>query len=75
MVNRAQILDDSFNLAKASLLTYDTVFNLINYIQNESEYIPWDTFLSGISYILVMLRKTPAYEVFKVYKKLSIFLL
>ena len=51
VINRAQILDDAFNLAKAGQLDYDTVLGLTSYLAKETEYIPWAAALSGLSYI------------------------
>ena len=67
VINRAQILDDAFNLAKAGQLDYDTVLGLTSYLAKETEYIPWAAALSGLSYISRMLKRSPAYGDFKRY--------
>lgn len=40
-LNRAQLVDDSFSLAQAELISYDTAFRVIEYLQQETDYIPW----------------------------------
>ena len=40
VINRAQIMDDSFNLANSGQLDYETGFNLTRYLQWETEYVP-----------------------------------
>ena len=39
--NRAQLLDDSFNLASVEHLGYDVFLNLTRYLLQEKEYVPW----------------------------------
>lgn len=66
VVNRAQLLDDSLNLARASLLPYDTAFNVTQFLKNDDEYIPWETFLNNFHYILTMFLRSPSFGLFKV---------
>lgn len=40
-VNRAQLMDDALNLARASELPYDVAFNLTAYLRDEEEYLPY----------------------------------
>lgn len=40
-LNRAQLIDDSFHLARAGLLGFDTTFGIMNYLEKETDYIPW----------------------------------
>lgn len=39
--NRAQLIDDAYNLAKGDRIDYDILFNLMNYLWQEIDYIPW----------------------------------
>lgn len=41
VVNRAQLVDDSFSLADADYMTYSIPFGILNYLVNETDYIPW----------------------------------
>ena len=50
-LNRAQLIDDSMNLARAGLLPYNVALDLINYIKLEHEYIPWDSALTNLYYL------------------------
>ena len=65
VINRAQLLDDAFNLAKSGMLDYETALSLTSYLSKETEYIPWSAALSGLSYVNKMLKRTPAYGDFK----------
>ena len=65
-VNRAQLLDDSLNLARATLLPYDLAFSVTQYLKDDDEYLPWESFLNAFSYISTMLLRSPSYGLFKV---------
>ena len=54
--DRANLLDDAFNLARAGLLDYDVALGLTEYLHKETEHIPWDSAASGFSYISSMFR-------------------
>jgi aminopeptidase N len=41
LLNRAQLLDDSFHLARAKQLTYDIFMHIFSYLKHETDYIPW----------------------------------
>ena len=66
VINRAQIMDDALNLAKAGQLDYETVFNLTRYLQWETEYVPWEAALSSFTYISSMMSRTSGYGLLKV---------
>ncbi|PNF37827.1 hypothetical protein B7P43_G09236 [Cryptotermes secundus] len=67
IINRAQLLDDSLNLARAGILDYGTALNVTRYLANELEYLPWKAALNALGYIESMLVKTGNYDKFKVY--------
>lgn len=52
VLNRAQIVDDVFSLARAGEMNYSEAFNLMNYLYNETEYFPWYSALNGFDYLL-----------------------
>ncbi|CAH1780259.1 unnamed protein product [Owenia fusiformis] len=65
--NRAQLVDDSFNLAKAGQLDYVIALRTTEYLKNEREYIPWAAALTGLTEVETMLRYTEAYTEFREY--------
>lgn len=67
IINRAQLLDDSLNLARAGILDYATALHVTRYLANELEYLPWKAALNALGYIESMLVKTGNYDKFKVY--------
>lgn len=56
-LNRAQIIDDSFNLARAGQLDYETPLNLIEHLGQETQYIPLKAALNNLDYIDLMFRQ------------------
>lgn len=51
VLNRAQLIDDAFNLARANKLSYKIPFRLIEYLKVETDYIPWMTTMNALSHI------------------------
>ncbi|XP_050699396.1 aminopeptidase N-like isoform X2 [Eriocheir sinensis] len=65
--NRAQIIDDAFNLARAGRLSYATVLDLMSYLAKEKEYVPWRATFANIRYLYSMFHRDPAYGALKNY--------
>ena len=57
-LNRAQLLDDSYNLARAGQLNYSYPLYLSQYIQHEDEYVPFKAFLMSLDYVDKMFRES-----------------
>lgn len=52
VLNRAQIVDDLFNLARAGIVQYETAVDIITYIKAEKSYIPWlAAFNNGLTFL------------------------
>lgn len=58
VLNRAQLIDDSLNLARAGFLDYSTALDLSTYLQNEEDAIPWYTAIDCLSYIVERMRRS-----------------
>lgn len=65
--NRAQILDDIFELARSAVIDYRFAMEATKYLKSERDYLPWDTVLMSFSYIDDMLQRTPLYGEWKGY--------
>ncbi len=50
-VNRAQLLDDSFNLGRAEIINQTVFLEISKYLKDELDYIPWAAASDGFSYI------------------------
>ncbi|XP_063609325.1 aminopeptidase N-like [Penaeus indicus] len=55
VINRAQIIDDAMNLARAGQLSYETALHILSYLKNETEYLPWSAALNSLDYLDSML--------------------
>jgi aminopeptidase N len=51
VLNRAQIVDDLFNFARAGLLDYTFALDIVDYVQNEKSYIPWVSTFNGLGHL------------------------
>ncbi len=52
--NRAQIMDDYLNLARANLTSYVTAMELTRYLKHERDYAPWTAASVALDYIDIM---------------------
>jgi len=67
VLNRAQIIDDAFNLALANRLDYTFVLGLTKYLKNEHDVVPWYSAKNGFAYLLQRMRRYPdGYKYLKV---------
>lgn len=51
-INRAQLIDDAMNLAKAGILPYGTAFNVTDYLLTETDYFPWYSAFRDFRFLL-----------------------
>lgn len=56
-LNRASLLDDAFNLARADYLDYETPLRLYKYLTRETRYVPWLSAVQAIDYLDSKLRE------------------
>nr|XP_053651337.1 aminopeptidase N-like isoform X1 [Cherax quadricarinatus] len=66
-INRAQIIDDAMNLARADQVAYDTALEVYNYLGQETEYVPWATAINNLAYLKDMFSRTGGYGALKNY--------
>lgn len=65
-INRAQLIDDALNLARAGKLDYNIAFDVTSYLAHETEYLPWKAAFNALNYLDDMLIKTQGYDKFRV---------
>lgn len=65
--NRAGLIDDALNLARARLLGYPVALNMTTYLEKEKDYVPWQAFMNALEFINGMLDSTESYGNFKKY--------
>nr|CAD7588111.1 unnamed protein product [Timema genevievae] len=64
-INRAHLLDDVLDFARAGQLDYPVALDLTNYLYREDHYLPWKAALSNLGYISRMIRSTDSGDKFK----------
>ncbi|KAF2901175.1 hypothetical protein ILUMI_05010 [Ignelater luminosus] len=67
VVNRAQLIDDAFNLAKWDYILFEIPLNLSKYLTRETHYLPLASFLGNISSFKSALTFTDTYRNFQNY--------
>ncbi|XP_017884091.1 aminopeptidase N-like [Ceratina calcarata] len=66
-VNRAQMIDDAFNLARTESLNYTLALNVTLYLTHETDYIPWQPAFRHLGFLQNLLRTSNKYYTFKRY--------
>lgn len=66
-INRAQLIDDALNLARAGKLDYATALDVTSYLAHETEYLPWKAAFTAMHYLDDMLIRMSSYDKFRVY--------
>ncbi|XP_039989347.1 aminopeptidase N-like [Xiphias gladius] len=61
VINRAQLLDDAFNLARAKIIPTLLALNTTKYLHNEREYMPWESALSNLDFFYLMFDRSEVY--------------
>jgi len=66
-INRAQLIDDAMDLARAGQLSYEVALGVYGYLGNEAEYVPWAAAVNNLGYLEGMLKRTAGYGALKDY--------
>uniref|UniRef100_A0A8C4DRB5 Aminopeptidase n=1 Tax=Dicentrarchus labrax TaxID=13489 RepID=A0A8C4DRB5_DICLA len=69
VINRAQLVDDAFNLARAQLVPTTLALRTTSYLSAETEYMPWQSALDNLNYYYLMLDCTEVYQPMQDYIK------
>uniref|UniRef100_A0A672QLR6 Aminopeptidase n=1 Tax=Sinocyclocheilus grahami TaxID=75366 RepID=A0A672QLR6_SINGR len=69
VVNRTQILDDAFNLARASIINITLALRTTKYLLHEQEYIPWEAALHDLNYFFQLFDRSEVYGAMQAYLK------
>ncbi|KAK2705039.1 hypothetical protein QYM36_017171 [Artemia franciscana] len=67
IMTRSQLIDDAMNLAKDGHLTYDSALGMTKFLENELEWMPWETFDNNLPFLDNLLGSRLAYGDFKLY--------
>ncbi|KAB5558961.1 hypothetical protein PHYPO_G00023220 [Pangasianodon hypophthalmus] len=67
VINRAQILDDAFTLARASIINVTLALRTTKYLSMEREYIPWEAALRSLSSLFEVFDRNEVYGPMQTY--------
>ncbi|XP_054476640.1 aminopeptidase N-like isoform X1 [Anoplopoma fimbria] len=61
VINRAQLVDDAFNLARAKIIRTELALNTTKYLSVERDYMPWESALSNLDFFYLMFDRSEVY--------------
>uniref|UniRef100_A0A8C0L135 Aminopeptidase n=1 Tax=Canis lupus dingo TaxID=286419 RepID=A0A8C0L135_CANLU len=67
VINRAQVIHDTFDLASAQIVPVTLALNSTLFLNQETEYMPWEAALSSLSYFKLMFDRSEVYGPMKNY--------
>uniref|UniRef100_A0A3B5MA29 Alanyl (membrane) aminopeptidase b, tandem duplicate 1 n=1 Tax=Xiphophorus couchianus TaxID=32473 RepID=A0A3B5MA29_9TELE len=66
-INRAQLVDDAFNLARAKIILTVQALKTTLYLKNEREYMPWKSALDNLDFFFLMFDRSEVYGAIQEY--------
>uniref|UniRef100_A0A8C5EFS3 Aminopeptidase n=1 Tax=Gouania willdenowi TaxID=441366 RepID=A0A8C5EFS3_GOUWI len=60
-INRGQLIDDVFNLARAKLVNVTLALNFTRFLSKERAYLPWDSAVKNLEYFVIMFDRCEVY--------------
>uniref|UniRef100_A0A8C7JZR3 Aminopeptidase n=1 Tax=Oncorhynchus kisutch TaxID=8019 RepID=A0A8C7JZR3_ONCKI len=67
VINRAQVVDDAFNLARARIVSTILALRTTLFLQREREYMPWQTADRNLGYFFLMFDRSDVYGPMQAY--------
>eukprot|EP00063_Salmo_salar_P057449 XP_014032284.1 PREDICTED: aminopeptidase N-like [Salmo salar] len=67
VINRAQIVDDAFNLARARTVNTTLALRTTLFLQREREYMPWQTTNKNLGYFFLMFDRSDVHGPMQAY--------
>uniref|UniRef100_A0AAR2IL25 Aminopeptidase n=1 Tax=Pygocentrus nattereri TaxID=42514 RepID=A0AAR2IL25_PYGNA len=61
LLNRVQLIDDAFNLARAKIIPTTLALRTTQYLSTEREYMPWKSALDNLDYYYLMFDRSEVY--------------
>ncbi|XP_033823587.1 aminopeptidase N-like [Periophthalmus magnuspinnatus] len=61
VINRAQLVDDAFNMARAKIIPTLLALNTTTYLKNEKEFMPWESALDNMNFFYLMFDRSDVY--------------
>ncbi|XP_077372374.1 alanyl (membrane) aminopeptidase-like b [Festucalex cinctus] len=67
VMNRGQLIDDAFHLARAELVDVTLALNTTWFLRNEKEYISWESAVRNLEYFILMFDRSEVYGPMQAY--------
>lgn len=67
LMNRGQLIDDAFNLARAKLVSVTLALNSTRFLHKETEYLPWESALRNLKYFALMFDRSEVHGPMQAY--------
>ncbi|XP_068578982.1 aminopeptidase N-like [Cebidichthys violaceus] len=61
VINRAQLVDDAFNLARAKIISTVLALQTTQYLNKERDYMPWESALNNLDFFYLMFDRSEVY--------------
>ncbi|NXR04536.1 AMPN Aminopeptidase, partial [Sagittarius serpentarius] len=69
VINRAQIIDDAFNLARAKYVNVTLALSTTRFLSRETAYMPWEAALNNLHYFQLMFDRSEVFGAMTKYMK------
>ncbi|NXY22077.1 AMPN Aminopeptidase, partial [Atrichornis clamosus] len=69
VINRAQIIDDAFNLARAKYVNVTLALSTTRFLSKETAYMPWQAALNNLQYFQLMFDRSEVFGAMSKYMK------
>ncbi|XP_034540681.1 aminopeptidase Ey-like [Notolabrus celidotus] len=69
VINRAQLIDDAFNMARAKIISTVLALKTTKYLVNERDYMPWDSAIDNLDFFYLMFDRSEVYGAMQAYLK------
>uniref|UniRef100_H3CNZ7 Aminopeptidase n=1 Tax=Tetraodon nigroviridis TaxID=99883 RepID=H3CNZ7_TETNG len=67
VINRAQLVDDAFNLARAKIISTELALRTTTYLKNEREFMPWESAIDNLDFFYLMFDRSEVYGPLQTY--------
>ncbi|XP_054632204.1 aminopeptidase N-like isoform X2 [Dunckerocampus dactyliophorus] len=67
VMNRGQLIDDAFNLARANIVHVTLALNATRFLRTEEAYIPWQSAIRNLEYFVLMFDRSEVYGPMQAY--------
>ncbi|XP_051918184.1 alanyl (membrane) aminopeptidase-like b [Hippocampus zosterae] len=72
VMNRGQLIDDAFHLARAKIVDVTLALNTTWFLRDEKEYIPWESAVRNLEYFVLMFDRSEVYGPMQLYLRAQV---